>query len=56
MDDRWPYPISLTMQRHSGSAPKPRAITSPPVAPAVEPEATAGGPVPAPSVHPAEKP
>ena len=40
MDDRWPYPMSMTMQRHSGSAPKTRelarAVTSPPVAPATE--------------------
>lgn len=36
MDDRWSYPIPMTMQRHSGSAPKPRKVTSPPVAPARE--------------------
>ena len=34
MDDRWPYPIPMTMQRQTGSAPKPRAVSSPPVAPA----------------------
>lgn len=36
MDDRWPYPIPMTMQRQAGSAPKPRAIKSPPVAPAAD--------------------
>jgi len=40
MDDRWPYPISMTMQRHSGSAPKarplPRAVRSPPVVPTAD--------------------
>jgi len=36
MDDRWPYPISMTMQRQTGSAPKPRAVSSPSVAPAVD--------------------
>lgn len=43
MDDRWPYPISMTMQRHSGSAPKPRAVTSPPVAPAADADTAAPG-------------
>lgn len=37
MDDRWTYPISMTMQRHSGSAPKPRAVPSPPVTPSADP-------------------
>lgn len=42
MDDRWAYPIPMTMQRQAGSAPKPRAVKSPPVAPAAAPdEATA---------------
>ena len=35
MDDRWAYPIPMTMQRQAGSAPKPRKVESPPVAPAV---------------------
>ncbi|WP_168192765.1 hypothetical protein [Undibacter mobilis] len=34
MDDRWTYPISMTMQRHSGSAPKPRVV---PVSPSADP-------------------
>lgn len=38
MDDRWAYPIPMTMQRQAGSAPKPRTIKSPPVAPSVPDE------------------
>lgn len=36
MEDRWPYPIPMTMQRQAGCAPKPRPVKSPPVAPAAE--------------------
>ncbi|MCW5692116.1 MAG: hypothetical protein KIT48_07105 [Pseudolabrys sp.] len=42
MDDRWAYPIPMTMQRQAGSAPKPRAVKSPPVAPSAVPDETAG--------------
>jgi hypothetical protein len=39
-DDRWSFPIPMGMQRQAGSAPRPRAIKSPPVCPgAVAPEA-----------------
>ena len=38
MDDRWAYPIPMTMQRQAGSAPKPRKVESPPVAPSVPDE------------------
>ena len=38
MDDRWAYPISMTMQRQAGSAPKPRSVTSPPMAPSAGPD------------------
>jgi len=41
MDDRWAYPIPMTMQRQAGSAPKPRAVKSPPVAPSAVPDETA---------------
>jgi hypothetical protein len=37
MDDRWAYPIPMTMQRQAGSAPKPRNVKSPPVAPCTVP-------------------
>ena len=33
MDDRWAFPIPMTMQRQAGSAPKPRTVESPPVVP-----------------------
>ena len=36
MDDRWAFPIPMTMQRQAGSAPKPRSVKSPPVAPAAD--------------------
>jgi len=36
MDNRWAYPIPMTMQRQAGSAPKPRSVKSPPVAPATD--------------------
>ncbi|MBS0245518.1 MAG: hypothetical protein JSR61_02780 [Proteobacteria bacterium] len=38
MDDRWAFPIPLTMQRQAGSAPKPRTVKSPPVAPRAVPD------------------
>lgn len=41
MDDRWAYPIPMTMQRQAGSAPKPRSVKSPPVAPAADDNAAA---------------
>ncbi|MBS0534877.1 MAG: hypothetical protein JSR72_12545 [Proteobacteria bacterium] len=41
MDDRWAYPIPMTMQRQAGSALKPRNIESPPVAPCTVPSETA---------------
>ncbi len=34
MDDRWPYPISQTMQRQTGSRIKPLRVQTPPTAPA----------------------
>lgn len=37
MDDRWAYPIPMAMQRQAGSAPKPRTVKSPPVAPSAAP-------------------
>lgn len=36
MNDRWAYPTPMRMQRQSGSAPKARAVKSPPVAPEAE--------------------
>ena len=29
MSDRWSYPIPMTMQRHTGSAPRPRELMRP---------------------------
>lgn len=42
MDERWAFPIPMTMQRQAGSAPKPHNIKSPPVAPADPPCAMPG--------------
>jgi hypothetical protein len=33
MDDRWPYPISQTMQRQTGSRIKHLPVQTPPTAP-----------------------
>ena len=38
MDDRWAYPIPMAMQRQTGSAPKPRTVMSPSVAPSAVPD------------------
>lgn len=45
MDDRWAFPIPMTMQRQAGSAPKSRNVESPPVVPSDAGEAAvkAGG-------------
>ncbi|HWK95080.1 MAG TPA: hypothetical protein VNR39_06630 [Pseudolabrys sp.] len=56
MDDRWSYPIPMTLQRHTGSAPKPRAVVSPPVAPAAAPETAPGGAEAAPTLQPSQAP
>lgn len=39
MDDRWAFPTPMGMQRQAGSAPKPRAVTAPPVAPSIDTDA-----------------
>ena len=42
MDERWAFPIPMTMQRQAGSPPKPLSIKSPPVAPSGTPCAMPG--------------
>jgi len=57
MNDRWPYPISMTLQRHSGSAPKPRELAraGTPVTPTTAPERTPVDTEAAPILQPPER-
>ena len=54
MDDRWAYPIPMAMQRQAGSAPKPRTVKSPPVAPSAAANETTAGTVKSDGAAPAD--